>query len=601
MATQVVKPITRSTFASYAALGKSNASIRERICHLLFRLVQTDNPAKVRSVCKEEIEWLESQSYKPATRASYVAAYRKAIAAYYEEHPPAKSLLATKETIKGTVVQHCALNYLFAAPEDYAQGREQTKVKSAAQRDNLTGFNAALAVDATKRAMQSDDWRELAVALIMATQSRPSDMLSGGDFKAISKYRLAFTSRAKKRGESIQGEIFCLVESTAFIDAFSRLRRTPEVMEMKSWSLKDIDSGKNATLNRAVNRIYGEIIPAPHGEESLSCKNLRAAGVNAAYWLHGRKNQSIGRFAELQLLHSSPGTAANYEDYYAADAQGDRLQKVGILKDAPLKKQPKSEKRSSVSVDAQLREMIADAEQWGEGSHADRLERIMARAMQADKIEAQLARECEKRQRAELEVKRLQSAIAKLQPSDRPSTSSSTNEERFSYGEATPTQSVSTTVDKGERSSITNSEERFSYGEAAPTQPVVTAISKKERSRPAATDDDTGVDWRAVPNEVLKDDLRKAAHKERLRRSVEAVQEYNAGRELSEQYGINTSLLRHLAGVSPKAIRPWMNEHEEELTAYANAQGHIYQQNKGKDDPRSVMKWSEAAYGEYDW
>ena len=92
-------------------------------------------------------------------------------------------------------------------------------------------------------------------------------------------------------------------------------------MEMKEWALKDVDSGKNATLNRAVKRIYGDIIPVPHGEKELSCKQLRASGVNVAYWLHGRDNQSLGRFAELQLLHDNPGTAANYEDFYCCDAE----------------------------------------------------------------------------------------------------------------------------------------------------------------------------------------------------------------------------------------------------------------------------------------
>ena len=177
---------------------------------------------------------------------------------------------------------------------------------------------------------------------------------------------------------------------------------------MKDWTLKEVDSGKNKTINRAVKRVFGSerdrgaIIPVPYGEKELSCKNLRAAGVNVAYWLHGRETQSIGRFAELQLLHDNPGTAANYEDFYCTDDQGDRLQQTGILKDAPLAAVPLSEKRSSLSLDKQLLAMVSDVEQWGEGSHADRLERIIARAKQADRLEAQLARECEKRQRLEL-------------------------------------------------------------------------------------------------------------------------------------------------------------------------------------------------------
>ena len=276
----------------------------------------------------------------------------------------------------------------MASAEDYAAVKAVSKVKTATQRDNLTGFNAAAALEATEQALQSEDWRELAAALIMATQSRPSDMLQSGEFKAVSKYRLEFTSRAKKRGKVAKGEIFCLVDTATFIDAFSRLRREPDVMEMKEWELKDVDSGKNATLNRAVKRIYGEIIPVPHGEKELSCKNLRASGVNVAYWLHGRDNQSLGRFAELQLLHDNPGTAANYEDFYCCDADGKRLMEIGILKDAPLTVTPKSEKRSSLSLDKQLLSMISDAEQWGEGSHADRLERIIAGAKQTKKLEA---------------------------------------------------------------------------------------------------------------------------------------------------------------------------------------------------------------------
>ena len=155
----------------------------------------------------------------------------------------------------------------MAPAEDYNAVRQANKTKTAVQRDNLTGFNAADALAATAQALQSEDWRELAAGLIMVTQSRPSDMLQSGEFKAVSKYRLEFTSRAKKRGAIATGEIFCLIEASVFVDAFSRLRREPDVIEMREWSLKD-DSGKNATLNRAVKRIYGDIIPKPHGKKS---------------------------------------------------------------------------------------------------------------------------------------------------------------------------------------------------------------------------------------------------------------------------------------------------------------------------------------------
>ena len=560
MPTTTVAPITRETFAPYAKLGKSNGKVRSRICELLLLLVQTDDPAKVKALCREEIGWLESENYKPATRTVYVTAYRKALQAWFDEHPPAnKALLSERETVKGLITQHCSLNYLIAAPEDYAAGQQQTKHKTAKQRDNLTGFNAAAAVDATKKALASEDWRELAAGLIFAVQCRPSDMLQAGTFKAISKYRLEFTTGLKKRGKTVTGEIFCLVDTLTFIDAFSRLRREPDVMELRGYQLKDIDSAKNATVNRAVRRIYGDIIPVPFGEKELSCKNLRAAGVNVAYWLHGRDNQSLGRFAELQLLHDNPGTAANYEDFYAADADGKRLLKVGILKDAPLTATPKSEKRSSVSVDAQLRDMIGDAERWGEGSHADRLERIIARAELADRLERQLARECEKRQKLELDLKRLEKAIS-------------------------------------ETTFVPMSEELQPEYEPVREDELISI----DRPAPVAIENEpSGFDWRSVPNAELNGDRRHDAYAEKLRRSVEAIQEYNAGLPHDEQFAITGSILRQLTKVKPGKVKLWSEARRAELDSY-NA-GYSARHNTGKPDPRSVIKWSEQAYGEYEW
>ena len=188
--------------------------------------------------------------------------------------------------------------------------------------------------------------------------------------------------------------------------------------------------------------------------------------------------------------------------------------------------------------------MIADAEQWGEGSHADRLERIIARAKQADRLEAQLARECEKRQALELKLKRLEQAQGEPAAKAKPA--------------------AKVTV-----------------------KPVVSA------------DEASGFDWRNVSNAELNGDRRHDAYAEKLRRSVEAIQEYNAGLDDSEQFAITGSLLRQLTGVKPGKVKLWVDANQTELDSY-NA-GYGARQNTGKPDPRSVIKWSEAAYGAYDW
>ena len=94
MSTTVVKPITVDTFKPYAKKGKSNSKVQGRICDLLFRLVQTDDPAKVKKLCLAEVAWLEDEYSNPNTRTSYVTAYRKALSAYFAECPPPASLLS---------------------------------------------------------------------------------------------------------------------------------------------------------------------------------------------------------------------------------------------------------------------------------------------------------------------------------------------------------------------------------------------------------------------------------------------------------------------------------------------------------------------------
>ena len=103
----------------------------------------------------------------------------------------------------------------------------------------------------------------------------------------------------------------------------------------------------------------------------------------------------------------------------------------------------------------------------------------------------------------------------------------------------------------------------------------------------------------STPNAELNGDRRHDAYAEKLRRSVEAIQEYNAGREHSEQFSVTGSLLRQLAKVKPTLVKAWITEHKSELDAY-NA-GFGARQNAGKPDPREVIKWSEPAYGKYKW
>lgn len=116
-----------------------------------------------------------------------------------------------------------------------------------------------------------------------------------------------------------------------------------------------------------------------------------------------------------------------------------------------------------------------------------------------------------------------------------------------------------------------------------------------------SADEPTGFDWRSVPNDVLNGDRRHDAYPEKLRRSVESIKDYNAGLYSDEQFAITGSLLRQLTKVKPGLVKEWMEDNSDELQSYADQLGHGSRQNVGKPDPRSVIKWSEVVYGEYEW
>jgi hypothetical protein len=85
---------------------------------------------------------------------------------------------------------------------------------------------------------------------------------------------------------------------------------------------------------------------------------------------------------------------------------------------------------------------------------------------------------------------------------------------------------------------------------------------------------------------------------ERIRRTVAALQDWNAGKELEEQIEINVGSLRQLAAASPSKVGQWAKDHAAELQAYADGQGHPFTPNskfnRGKDIAGLIkLPWNE--------
>ena len=524
-----------TNFYQYAIAGSPSGPIIPAIIDCLTGLSTATTSEQVRQVCDTALAWL-AENYKPASQASHNTAFRKAIAAYYSNFPVPDGLLVERRTSKGTVNQHLALNLMIVSPEAYAVARDATTAKTAIQRDNLIPINLDAALEALSVAVASTDWRELAAGLILASQSRPSDMLKSGGFELVSTYRVRFTTHAKQRNpDGKTEEIFTLIPASDFIDGFTRLRRTADVMALKNMTLAEIDSGKNSALNRAVIRVFGDVISAPYGETELSCKNLRAAGVVLAYHLFGRETQAIGRFAELQLIHDNSASAANYEDYYAVDASGAKLATVGTMLKFDLYKdaKPMSKTATSIRVDKLTMERVKSFKM--DGSLNDQVNAIAAQAEQAQDLAKQL-------ERAKAEIKKLKT--------------------QQTTAKATAVASEVATV---------------------PTEAVSVA--------------DLSSDIRKLENTALKG-KRPGYAAERIRRAVAAIQDYNTGRDLADQIEINVGSLRTLAAASPVAVGEWVKAHAEEIAAYTAAQGHPgganSKHNRGKNIAQLVpLAWNQ--------
>jgi hypothetical protein len=150
----------------------------------------------------------------------------------------------------------------------------------------------------------------------------PSEIYKTAEFKQVGQFEVMFTGQAKARGEERDAyPTYTLVESAKVIDALARLRRMPEIKELRRQTLAEVDSGKNNKMNAAVKQHFSPLINPPHGEAELSAKNLRASYAAIAIYLFCPWQMSTNLFIKERLGHTSDATATAYEDYQITDQQ----------------------------------------------------------------------------------------------------------------------------------------------------------------------------------------------------------------------------------------------------------------------------------------
>ncbi|MBD2303201.1 protelomerase family protein [Nostoc sp. FACHB-190] len=286
-----------------------------------------DKKAEYEAKCKELSKNKDSDTAWKNSAATNMSQIRKAIKAWQETKKLTASNSYQQQTKDGLIQQHLALSIMNYPSDFHRERMEPTNEKKAEQRSNLEPINCVDEyLQKIDELLESEDNRELTVGLIAATGRRPSEIWVTAQFLQTGQFEVEFTGQIKNKGEEREAyKTYTLVESYKVVDALAKLRRMPEIKQLKKMTLAEVDSGFNNKMNAKVREHFSSLLNPPMGESELSAKNLRASYAAITIYLFCPWKQSTNQFITERLGHVSDATATNYEDYQVCDKDGKPL------------------------------------------------------------------------------------------------------------------------------------------------------------------------------------------------------------------------------------------------------------------------------------
>jgi integrase len=487
---------------------------------------------------KEDRTNVNEHSWKQSS-TSYMSGIRKAIKAWSESQELTDMNSYLQNTKEGVVTQHLALLYMNYPREHNQANNEAKQDRKDEQRRNLESINCVDEYQAKiDELLASTDHRELVAGLIAATGRRPSEIYKTAEFKQVGQFEVMFTGQAKTRGEERDAyPTYTLVESAKVIDALARLRRMPEIKELRRQTLAEVDSGKNNKMNAAVKQHFSPLINPPHGEAELSAKNLRASYAAIAIYLFCPWQTSTNLFIKERLGHTSDATATAYEDYQITDGQGKPLTRgawVERLKEDMDKPMEATIVQPRIRMSEAAKNVIDDQEFLPYPDQVSRIEELIRLA--------QIGKQFEEGKLVKEVVTVIEKPVEKIIEVPVETTSQTSTEE--TKEEATKTKQT-----KKDPSEMTNKE---LFGSHAPN---------------------TG--------------------EEKIRRAVAAIKAYNE-RQYSpkDMWMINTSTLKDLTNCRTAVVEKYLKSDEGRLQVndYNLEKGFSYQHNRGRGKITEVVK-----------
>jgi hypothetical protein len=335
---------------------KGRPGRRAGIAVFLAAIDQVTDPATIKHLALEKLGQLQAAHKNPNTLASYVTSYRNGIRSYAATVDLTDS--NSVETKDGR--QHIALLHLDLDADFHKARNAASTAKRESKRRAATNFDPFAAIATAEAALKSPSIYEVAAAFEFLTGRRPVEVLRRQGFRVIGRYTLGFSGQVKKKASEsgIEYEIYCLTDSAAIVDALARMNRESSLgKDLDGDSNKAIDSRRNSTLNTAVRRVFGAVLPVPGHHDTpgkkLTNGDLRAAYVQAAAVLFRSPTESMSRFAQTLLGHNSVAATVNYEDYCCLDSDGSPLA-IGQWRERLLEAAAPaaSKTKTSVTLDA---------------------------------------------------------------------------------------------------------------------------------------------------------------------------------------------------------------------------------------------------------
>ena len=251
---QVTEGIRVADFKPYCAGLRLSKALEQRVALFLAKLSGAASAEEVKSVCLEEKSLFEQQYQNDNTRAAHMTRYRKAIASMSAAITFPGAVIYEQETESGTVRQHLALKWMNYGSDFHAARQAPTVAKTKAQRRQRVAFDPYPVIECAIAALSSEDYREVAAAIISLTGRRPTEILKSGNFAQVNRYQVEFSGQLKSRGNSAVYPIYCLCQSHLLIDTFIKFRRTANIKALQEAENAAIDSRLTRLLIRRCGR-----------------------------------------------------------------------------------------------------------------------------------------------------------------------------------------------------------------------------------------------------------------------------------------------------------------------------------------------------------